>query len=543
MKARSDLSDKSDGLGQCPKTHRSLPGIIYSGAILPAAQKKSISILFSVLHFYLSIIDGGKAAKMMSWDDLDSFKLSLQPNFQATSRPNPSWQGGFQHAHQTFVPPTQSKLSLDRYLQLLQLLCGGQPSTATGAAANTWTVRQLGELERAAVKMEDLKKVLAVNGRVISAKNKQDMLDKIAGLQLACPVLIAPTLSTPAAAAASETPLAVRNQNPLLETAQKHELQQSMQRALQWADLSPLENTLAAAAISRQGCYSFCPLPEIKLPLSHISSAEDALAIEEGFQEQGLGYAPQQQPATSATTFASRPAFQHAQIAESSLPSSSFSSPVDKAAAADVIEKDTEMQDAVLHYHQNSSPCPPEWLISGYKKVAAICVGIKNLPLEKKSSRAAATIDTINTINSPSKPIIMGSNLVGRKVALVMAEDFQQGGGGSVEGDDRTNLDDDIIDTVARGIHLGQVIEWIGHQHDSHVCPIGCTQHHNFCYVRVTPTETTAPAHKRGRRRLDLEVDLREDFRLETLEDLLLVGERKLADAWVLVEPKDIEED
>jgi len=470
---------------------------------------------------------------MISWEDLDSFK-HLQPYFQTTSHPNPACQGGFQHANQTFASSTQSKLSLDRYLQLLQLLCGGQPSAATGAAvaANTWTVRQLGELERAAVKMEDLRKVLALNGRVISAKNKQEMLDKMAGLQLTCPVLTAPMPTS----AAAETPLAIRHQSALLEPTHKHELQQSMQRALQWADLSPSENTLAAAAISRQGCYSFCPLPEIKLPSSLISPADDLLAVKEDFQQEVLGYAPQQ-PAASATTFASRPAFQYAQIAESSLPSPSSSPPIGKAAAADVIEKDTEMQDIVPHHHQNSSPAPPEWLISGFKKVAAVCVGTKSLPLEKKSSRAAATTGINTAEYPPSKNFTVGSNLIGRKVALVMIEDFQQGSEGT------GNIDDVIIDTVTRGIHLGQVIEWIGNQHDSYACPVGCTQDHNFCYVRVTPTETTAPAHKRGRRRLDLEVDLREDYRLDTLEDLLLIGERELADAWVLVEPKDTEHD
>lgn len=464
----------------------------------------------------------------MSWDDLDSFKLSLQPYFQATSRPNPAWQGGSQHAKQPSVPPNQSNLSLDRYLQLLRLLCGGQPSTATGdaAAANTWTVRQLGELERAAVKMEDLRKVLALNGRVISAKNKQDMLDKMAGLQLACPLT----------SAAAETPLVIRNQSILLEASQKYELQQSMQRALQFADLSPSENTLAAAAISRQGCYSFCPLPEIKLPSSLLASAEDDSAVGKGLQQQGVGHAPQHQPAASDTTFAARPAFQHAQIAESSQPSSS-SSPVGKAATAYVVEKDIEMQDTVPHHHQNSSPSPPEWLISGFKKVADVCVGIKSLPIRKESSRAAATTGTNTALNSPCKNYTMGSNLIGRKVALVMVKDFQQGG----EGAGKSNIHNSIVDTVARGVHLGQVIEWIGHQHDSSFCPVGCTQHHNFCYVRVTPTETTAPAP--SRRRLDLEVDLREEYRLETLEDLLLVGERELADAWVMVKPKDTEYD
>jgi hypothetical protein len=466
---------------------------------------------------------------MTSWDDLDSFKLTLQPTFQAPSRPNPAWQGGFQHTHQTFTPPTQSTLSLDRYLQLLQLLCGNQPTTAAAgdaAPANTWTVRQLGELERSAAKMEDLRKVLALNGRTISAKNKQDMLNKIVGLQLACPGFFSSLLLAPPPASANKHESA-----HILKATKKQELQHSMQRALQWADLSSSETTLATAAVSRQGYFSFCPLPEITLPSSLNPFSEDHAPEIERFHHQ--------QPATSVTTFASRPALHHADIAESILPSTSNT----PKAPGFLVEKDTIMHDAVHQTYQNyqytsrSSPdCSPKWLISGYNKVAAICQGIKNL----STSHDAAPLS---------------HDLKGRKIAFVLVEDFQQGGELPEEsGGDNGNFtstttattknknknDDGIIDKVARGIHLGQVVEWIGHQHDSDLCPDGCTQHHNFCFVRVTPTETTAPEAKRRRRRLDLEMDLREECRLETLEDLLLVGEQELADAWVLVEPKDL---
>lgn len=111
-------------------------------------------------------------------------------------------------------------------------------------------------------------------------------------------------------------------------------------------------------------------------------------------------------------------------------------------------------------------------------------------------------------------------------MALILTEDFEQDGNGAV-------------DTVERGVHLGQVVEWIGAEHDVDACATDCTQLHCYCYVRVAPSRTTAPWHSAGRRRLDLAVDLREEFRFEALEDLMNVDGDRLADAWVLCEPRE----
>ena len=111
----------------------------------------------------------------------------------------------------------------------------------------------------------------------------------------------------------------------------------------------------------------------------------------------------------------------------------------------------------------------------------------------------------------------------------MLVEDFSQDGNGAV-------------DTVECGIHLGQVVEWIGAEHDIDACSLDCAQQHCYCYVRVAPSRTTAPwqnSARRRARRLDLAVDLREEFRFGDLEDLMCVHGDKLADAWVLVEPKN----
>jgi hypothetical protein len=42
---------------------------------------------------------------------------------------------------------------------------------------------------------------------------------------------------------------------------------------------------------------------------------------------------------------------------------------------------------------------------------------------------------------------------------------------------------------------------------------------------------------------LDLAVDLREEFRVDSLEDLLCLDDGRLIDAWVLVEPREDDDD
>lgn len=316
--------------------------------------------------------------------------------------------------------PPQASLSLDRYMQLLKLLCGG-PDPVTGA----WVVRQLGELERAAVRVDDLKGVLALNGRVVSGRGKQEILDRMRSLELRAPML-------PHDGGGG---------------AFNNELDEGLRRAMDCMGVGPAQAAAVAADVSRHGFYAYRPLvaPPAALAPTKI-----------------------QRTATSVTTCMTRPMAMPRAVADSPL----------------------------------AHPSPP-WLAPAVRELQRTCQG----------ARDAAEVH--------------GEALVGRKVALVLTEDFTQGGGGGE-------------DTVEAGVHLGQVVEWIGEEHDADACHYNCSQRHAFCFVRVAPTRSTAPPAARSRRRLDLAVDLREEFRVDGLEDLLAMGgDQGFADAWVLVEPRE----
>lgn len=85
------------------------------------------------------------------------------------------------------------------------------------------------------------------------------------------------------------------------------------------------------------------------------------------------------------------------------------------------------------------------------------------------------------------------------------------------------------------------MVEWTGDLHDQDACPPGCAEEHNFCYVRIAPSRTTATQGRDHRRRLDLAVDLRECFRVDRIEDLLQLSMDELKDAWLLLEPREDE--
>lgn len=76
-------------------------------------------------------------------------------------------------------------------------------------------------------------------------------------------------------------------------------------------------------------------------------------------------------------------------------------------------------------------------------------------------------------------------------------------------------------------------------QHDQDNCPLGCIEEHNYCFVRIPPSLTTATQGRKHRRRLDVAADLREGFRVIQLEDLLNLPINDLSDAWFVLEPRD----
>jgi hypothetical protein len=344
---------------------------------------------------------------MAAWEAFDTQAHRAPPQAPGLRLPGPA--------------PSQASLSLDRYMQLLKLLCGG-PQPVSGA----WVVRQLGELERGVLRMDDLKGVLALSGHSVTGRGKQEVLDRMRGLELRAPML----------------PQGDGGGGPFLE-----DLNEGLRRALDWVGVGPAQAGAVAADVSRQGFYSCRPLPEPPAALAPTRI---------------------QRAATSVTTCMTSPL---------PMPRAVVDSPL-------------------------AHP-PPPWLVSAVRELQRACQGAWD----------AAEVH--------------GEDLVGRKVALVLTEDFVQGGSGGE-------------DTLVAGVHLGQVVEWIGDEHDADACPYDCSQRHAFCFVRVTPSHSTAPPETRARRRLDLAVDLREEFRVDELEDLLRMGGGEgLADAWVHVEPRE----
>ncbi|PRW33917.1 hypothetical protein C2E21_7441 [Chlorella sorokiniana] len=141
----------------------------------------------------------------------------------------------------------------------------------------------------------------------------------------------------------------------------------------------------------------------------------------------------------------------------------------------------------------------PEWLVQGIASVAERSQG--------------------------SRDAVDGRQLLGRRVAFVLLEEFEQ--------DDPQG----ITDALEAGVQEGQVVEPVGVDHDED-CPPGCTQRHAFFYVRVRASRSTAPAHRRAGRRLDLVVDLQQALRQPELGCLLGLADEELQDAWVLLQPR-----
>lgn len=84
-----------------------------------------------------------------------------------------------------------------------------------------------------------------------------------------------------------------------------------------------------------------------------------------------------------------------------------------------------------------------------------------------------------------------------------------------------------------------RVVEFITSAHEEDRCSPDCVQEHAYCFVRVHPSRSTAPRARWARRRLDLAVDLQASMRCNDLEMLLEMGDEELAEAWLLLEPRD----
>jgi hypothetical protein len=156
--------------------------------------------------------------------------------------------------------------ALPRYLDLLRLLTGGAGGPAPAA-------RRLSELERGAVRHADLKQALAANGLAAGARGKAELLARLEGLPLRDPTHVGAGAS--GAAEAPEALLAAL-------------------RALGWA--AHASESAAAAALARDGFYSYCPLPGVAV--AGVAAAAGAAAAP---MDEDVGAArspePEQEPA------------------------------------------------------------------------------------------------------------------------------------------------------------------------------------------------------------------------------------------------------
>ena len=153
-----------------------------------------------------------------------------------------------------------------------------------------------------------------------------------------------------------------------------------------------------------------------------------------------------------------------------------------------------------------------EWLLPGLKFLSTTCKGTGSLNIHSTAVQS------------------ISHSLVGRKVALVITDDI--------------TVEEWVVE---RGLVVAHVVGCIGNVHDAHACLLGCTDVHSFYNVRIAPTrgkDDESEQHRsagrpRGRQWIEVEVDLREEFRLDGLDDVLYCDEKKVSDAWVLVEPLD----
>lgn len=353
----------------------------------------------------------------LSWDDFDDavpfptsqpagFQISTQAFAQlhaATPRTGtlvqPENRAGLRQEPLFKRTTTLPSLSLERYLDLVQLLTGGaDPATGIGR------VKLLSDLERSAVKLDDLKGLLAMNGYAVGGRTKPQLLEAMVGMSLSSPVRIAPPPSEP-----KIVNIDARDASRLL--------QEGMQRALAFA--APARAAEVSSAIARNGFYACCPLHEAFLPgFGAPQLRPNLLDIQNNqcpnclpFQQPVggpslLGAIPLTQaqagiglPAESSTTVASKPAMNLGYVNDS---------------------PDDPMVVEMPEGGQTQVSCAPDWL--------------------------HGTVVLLSATSQGSCVVAQGSALVGRKVGIVLLDGFQQGG----------TEEDATVDTLDPGVHIGR---------------------------------------------------------------------------------------
>lgn len=285
-------------------------------------------------------------------------------------------------------PAARPPLSIDRYTDLLQLLTGGcEPATGI------WKIKHLSDLERSAVRVEDLRAVLAVNGMAGAKGPKQLLLDQMQGLTLASPMcheVVAPEV--------------IRGD---LDTA-KAVLQEGLLRAVKWS--APTHINKISAVLARDGFYSYYPLQNISptgRELHHKQDNNVSVSFTRG-EDTGryAASAPAVVPLDSTGT------------TEASMPDRNLDIIInsdDDAEAMELQQAQSPETDSL-----SALVSPPTWLVESVRRLSA--------------TSQASTAD------------LNGAEILGWKVGIVLLEPFVHDGGGA----------DPVVDTLEEGIHTGQ---------------------------------------------------------------------------------------
>lgn len=353
------------------------------------------------------------------------------------------------------------ELSLERYINLLQVLCGWQPERIENLELPrnsyfSWRVRRLSKEDCKIMQLNDLRKIIALNGvNTIEKQRKAPTLRRMEGMELASPICYMDIEPRHDAREGCN----VRNANnyPICSKTEQKMLEDGLYHALTKA--VPTQAVEISRKVREQGYYSYCPLSNLESPW-HI----------------------RERPSESTTTATTANPIPPLPLSLLQIHQSQ------EDGVADSTNPDVLMNDSLEPVATKST-----WLAS---QVAELRSKVQVNIAELKS----------------------GSQLCGQKIACIFLENFFQA----------DNTDKCII---SRGIRIGQVIEWIGDKHDIDKCPSDCTNYHNYYLVRFDLDKKTKTAW-------DLEIELLNEARIYSLEDMLFLTTREADDAWAIVEHK-----
>ncbi|GAB4823041.1 hypothetical protein N2152v2_010087 [Parachlorella kessleri] len=462
----------------------------------------------------------------------------------------------------TSAAPVKTDLTLEKYLEFHTHLTKGSGS-----------VQQLSELEKSVLK------ILLVSGYAAGSKSKKDILEKLSGMQLFDPSCCVPAdeEAAPSSFAAAEAPAAALDMQMLegfewlsVDPSQEHQLLQHIGES-GGASYSccPLPSVVISFPPGTQTSWPTAPpgdptaVPEHP-PVQIPPNAKIPTQVPQESQRAGApGYAAHaasgRHDGPREVLYSEEPgAVLITRTVELAAMPARPAAGTSAAAAAGTRAAPTRLavpraggvaslvcQQAQSDTTQASGPPTGGLILGSYEEVeqrtgreqsgAATAAAVTG---KGDDAQAAADDDADSEEEGKEEPGLpswlaegvqaiaersQGSSeqlsqqqLVGRKVSFIIAEDLQDQDG----------------DVVNAGVHDGQVVEYLGSvgpaaaPHTA-ACPDGCwyfvrlqTSRSDEA-TRARPGRLTKPSKQAGRRRVDIQVELAPDCRVEELEQLL----------------------